>query len=83
MTENLQDELTKRANNLFNALQKNPKSIFYLTVNATSRTLFNKAAKSAFEKDRVFVNLYNQLENKKNLKNPIKILYLLPRHFMI
>ena len=50
MTENSQDELTKRANNLFNTLQKNQKSIFYLAGNATSITLFNKAAKSAFEK---------------------------------
>ena len=68
MTENSQDELTKRANNLFNALQKNQKSIFYLAGNATSITLFNKAAKSAFEKDKKFVNLYDQLENKKNVK---------------
>ena len=72
MTENSQDELTKRANNLFNALQKNPKSIFYLTGNATRKTLLNKAAKSAFEKDKLFVNLYNQ-KIKKKLKNPIKI----------
>ena len=42
----------------------------YLTGNATSKTLFNKAAKSAFEKDKVFVNLYNQLENKKIFKKP-------------
>ena len=68
MTENSQDELTKRANNLFNTLQKNQKSIFYLAGNATSITLFNKAAKSAFEKDKKFVNLYDQLENKKNVK---------------
>ena len=64
MTENSQDELPKRANNLLNALQKIPKSIFYLTGNATSKRLFNKAVKSAFEKDKVFVNLCNQLENK-------------------
>ena len=70
MSENFQDELTKRANNLFNMLQKNPKSVFYLTGNATSKTLFNKAAKSAFEKHKVFLNLYNQLENKTNLKKP-------------
>ena len=70
MTENSHDELAKRANNLFYMLQKNPKSIFYLTGNTTSKTLFNKAAKSAFEKDRVFVNLYNQLENKKKCKKP-------------
>ena len=81
MTENSQDELTKRANNLFNALQKNPKSIFYLTGNATSKTLFNKAAKSAFEKDKVFVNLYNQLENKKIFKKPNQD--SLPYHFTI
>ena len=68
MTENSQDELTKRANNLFNTLQKNQKSIFYLAGNATSITLFNKTAKSAFEKDKKFVNLYDQLENKKNVK---------------
>ena len=68
MTENSQDELTKRANNLFNTLQKNQKSIFYLAGNATSITLFNKAAKSAFEKNKKFVNLYDQLENKKNVK---------------
>ena len=55
MTENWQDELIKRANNLFNALQKNPKSIFYL-LGHVSRTLFNKATKSSFEKDKVFVN---------------------------
>ena len=44
--------------------------LFYLTGNAASKTLFNKAAKSAFEKDKVFVNLYNQLENKKFFKKP-------------
>ena len=70
MTENSQDELTKRANNLFNVLHNNPKSIFYLTGNATNKTLFNKAAKLAFKKDKVFRNLYNQLENKKDFKKP-------------
>ena len=43
--------------------KKIQKGFFYLTGNATSKTLFNKAAKSAFEQDRVFLNLYNQLEN--------------------
>ena len=68
MTENSQGELIKRTNNLFNALQKNPKSIFYL-VGHVSRTLFNKAMKSTFEKDKVFVNLYDQLENKNFKKS--------------
>ena len=63
MTENSQNELIKRTNNLFNTLQKNPKSIFYL-VGSVSKTVLNKAAKSIFEKDKVFVNLNEQLENK-------------------
>ena len=68
MTENSQNELIKRTNNLFNTLQKNPKSIFYLVGNV-SRTLFNKASKSTFEKDKVFVSLYDQLENKNFKKS--------------
>ena len=63
MTENSQGELIKRTNNLFNALLKNPKSIFYLVGHVT-RTLFNKVVKLTFEKDKVLVNLYDQLENK-------------------
>ena len=61
--ENSQNELIKRTNNLFNTLQKNPKSIFYL-VGSVSKKLLNKAAKSIFEKDKVLVNLNEQLENK-------------------
>ena len=63
MTENSQNELNIRINNLFNTLQKNLKSIFYLVGNV-SKTLLNKASKSVFEKDKVFVDLYDQLENK-------------------
>ena len=83
MTENSQDDLKKRANNLLNALQKNPKSIFYLTGNATSKTLFNKAAKSAFTKEKVFVNLYNLLENKKKFKKPNQDSLPITTHFTI
>ena len=60
---NSQNELNIRVNNLFNNLQKNPKSILYLVDNL-SKTVLNKASKSVFEKDKVFVNLYNQLEDK-------------------
>ena len=63
MTENSQNELNTRVNNLFNNLQKNPKSIFYL-VGHLSKTVLNKASKSIFDKDKVLVNLYNQLEDK-------------------
>ena len=61
--ENSQDEINRRINNLFNNLQKNPKSIFYLIGNV-SKTVLNKASKSFYEKDKVFVNLYKQLEDK-------------------
>ena len=62
MKENSQNELNIRINNLFNTLQKNPKSIFYLVGNV-SKTLLNKASKSVFEKDQVFVNLYQKIED--------------------
>ena len=64
--KNSQNELVQRTENLFNNLQKNTNSIFYLAGNAITKTLINKASKSVFEKDRVFVNLYKQLEDKKN-----------------
>ena len=78
--KNSQDELARRAENLFNALQKNTNSIFYLAGNTISKTLINKASKSVFEKDRVFVDLYKQLEDKESLKKVIY--YLLQRPFM-
>ena len=56
---NSQDEINRRINNLFNNLQKNPKSIFYLIGNVI-KTVLNKASKSFYEKDKVFVNLYKQ-----------------------
>ena len=62
MKENSQNEFNIRINNLFNTLQKNPKSIFYLVGNV-SKTLLNKASKSVFEKDKVFVNLYHKIED--------------------
>ena len=49
----------KRIQNLL----KDPKSVFYSAANL-SRTSLNKAKKSTYAKDNVFVNLYNQLEDK-------------------
>ena len=63
MMLNSQDEKNRRINNLFNNLQKNPRSVFYLIGNI-SKTVLNKASKSFYEKDKVFVNLYKQLEDK-------------------
>ena len=53
----------KRIQNLFRNLQKDSKSVFYSTSNL-SRALLNMAKKSTYGKDIVFVNLYNQLEDK-------------------
>ena len=78
-----QEELVKRSNNLLNNLIKNSNSVFYLSENNNiNKTLLNKAAKSVFEKDRVFVNLYKQLGDRKILENKRKF-YLSLRHFMM
>ena len=52
-----------RTQNLFRNLQKDRKSIFY-SIENLSRTIQNKARKSTYDKDKVFVNLCNQLEDK-------------------
>ena len=53
----------KRIQNLFRNLQKDSKSVFY-SISNLSRALLNMAKKSTYGKDIVFVNLYNQLEDK-------------------
>ena len=63
MTMNSQVEINNRIQNLFRNLQKDPKSVFYLVGNL-SNSVLNKASKSFYEKDKVFVSLYNQLEDK-------------------
>ena len=62
------DIKTNRIQNLFRNLQKDPKNIFY-TIENLSRTILNKVRKSAFDKDKVFVNLYNQLKDKNLYEN--------------
>ena len=52
-----------RIQNLLKNLQKDSKSIFYAVENL-SRTILNNARKSIYDKDKVFVNSYNQLEDK-------------------
>ena len=49
--------------NLFNALREDENSVFYVTDQITE-SLINKAKKSPYAKDKVFVNIYNELENK-------------------
>ena len=60
---NQYNEKNKRIQNWFRNLQKDSKIVFHFISNL-SRALLNKAKKSTYGKDIVFVNLYNQLEDK-------------------
>ena len=85
------DVKNKRIQNLFRNLQKDLKSVFY-SVGNLSKSILNKASKSIYEKDKVFVNLYNQLEDKNFYQNnnlPLitpflnKKVMLIIRHFVV
>ena len=56
---NKYNEKNKRIQNLFRNLQKDSKSVFH-SISNLSRALLNKAKKSTYGNDIVFVNLYNQ-----------------------
>ena len=62
MTTSPSDIKNIRIQNLFKNLQKDPRSIFFYIGNL-SRSILNKARKSTYDKDKVFVNLYKQLED--------------------
>ena len=68
MTTSISNTKNKRIQNLFRNLQKDSKSIFY-SVRNLSNSLRNKAKKSTYDKDKVFVNLYNELEDKNFCQN--------------
>ena len=68
MTTSPSDIKNNRIQNLFKNLQKDSTSIFYSAANL-SRSILNKAGKSTFEKDKTFVNLYNQLEDRNFYQN--------------
>ena len=57
------DEKNLRIQNIFKTLQNDPKSVFY-SVGNLSKTIINKAKKSVYNKDKVFVNLYEKIEDK-------------------
>ena len=92
MTMNSQTDVkNNRIQNLFRNLQKDPRSVFY-SVGNLSKSILNKATKSVYEKDKVFVNLYNQLEDKNFYQNnnlPLvtpfvnKKVMLIIRHFIV
>ena len=68
MTTSISNTKNKRIQNLFRNLQKDSKSIFY-SVRNLSNSPRNKAKKSTYDKDKVFVNLYNELEDKNFYQN--------------
>ena len=69
MTMNSQTGVkNNRIQNLFRNLQKDRRSVFY-SVGNLSKSVLNKATRSVYEKDKVFVNLYNQLEDKNFYQN--------------
>ena len=68
MTTFPSDIKNNRIQNLFKNSQKYPRSIFY-SIGNLSRSILNKARKSTYDKDKVFVNLYNQLEDKNFYQN--------------
>ena len=57
------EEKNLRIQNLFKTLQNDLKSVFY-SIGNLSKTIINKAKKSVYNKDKVFVNLYEKLEDK-------------------
>ena len=72
------DEKNKRVQNLFRSLQNDPKSVFY-TTNKIIKSLLKKAKMGTYNKDDVFVKLYEQLEDKifyKNENLPFVTLYI-------
>ena len=62
------DEKDKRVQNLFRSLQNDPKSVFY-TTNKITKSLLKKAKMAPYNKDDVFVKLYEQIEDKNFYKN--------------
>ena len=55
-------EKIKRTKNLFNALKEDEESVFFSSEKITKQ-LKKKAKKSDYEKDKVFLALYNELGN--------------------
>ena len=53
--------------NLFRSVQNDPKNAFYI-INRLTKLLIKKAKTSFYDKDKVFVNLYGQIEDKDFFK---------------
>ena len=68
MTAFQSNHKNNRIQNLFKNSQNNPKSVFY-SIRNLSQSILNKARKSIYDKDKSFVNLYNDFEDKNFYKN--------------
>ena len=66
------DNDRKRIQNLFSTLQNDSKSVFYLNTNITKK-LLKKLDKSPYQKDRVFKEIYQKLEDKELAETDDKI----------
>ena len=66
------DEKNKQTKNLFISLQNNSQSVFYAT-NKVTKNLLKKARTTTNNKDKVFVNLYDQLEDKDFHKDNLPV----------
>ena len=58
--------------NLFNALREDEESVFYAADQIT-KNLINKAKKSFYPKDKIFVNLFNDNRQQTNEENKQKV----------
>ena len=61
------NEKNKKVQNPFPSLQNDPESVFDMT-NKFSKSLIKKARRAFHDKDKVFVNLYEQLKIKIFMK---------------
>ena len=64
----MQLEANTSEKRLFKSLQNDPKSVFY-TTNKITKSLLKKAKMAPYNKDDVFVKLYEQIEDKNFDKN--------------
>ena len=64
----MQLEANTSEKRLFRSLQNDPKSVFY-TTNKIIKSLLKKAKMAPYNKDDVFVKLYEQIEDKNFDKN--------------
>ena len=60
----------QKAKNLYRALINDQKSIFYVTDSVT-KGLIKKARTSLYPKDKVFVKIYNEIDNNDKKTNII------------